>query len=268
MGIAYTSSAAGALHHIRSGPCGGVPVVLLHAAGLDLGYWDRHMAALSPTHDVVALDLPGHGASPGDPQDWTLTQVTAEIADFLRGLGIPAAHMVGLSVGGMLAQSLALAEPGMVRSLTLIGTAASFPAEGRAAIRERARQARTEGMAAMLPATIARWFTRQTVAERPDLIDRVTSTLLADDPQVHAAVWDAVAELDLAPRLGQVACPTLVLVGESDPSTPLAAAQELRDGITGAQMRTIQNASHLAPLEHPELTAALILAFLDRQPRP
>ncbi|QMU76740.1 alpha/beta fold hydrolase [Streptacidiphilus sp. PB12-B1b] len=265
MGTARTSSAAGALHHLRTGPRGGVPVVLLHPAGLDLGYWDRHIAALRPAYDVVALDLPGHGGSPGGPRDWPLERVTATVAAFLRGLGIPAAHVVGISVGGMIAQSLALAEPELVRSLVLIGTAASFSEEGRAAIRDRARQARTEGMEAMLPATFARWFTSQALTDRPELIDRATTTLLADDPQVHAAVWDMVAELDLAPRLGRIACPTLVLVGESDPSTPLAAARELTDGITGARLHTLPDASHLAPLERPELTIAHLLPFLAGQ---
>jgi 3-oxoadipate enol-lactonase len=165
----------------------------------------------------------------------------------------------------MLAQSLALAEPTMVRSLTLMGTAASFSADGRAAIRERARVARTQGMQALVPAAIARWFTPQTVAQRPDLIDRATTTLLADDPEVHAALWDMVADLNLGPRLGRITCPTLVLTGASDSSTPLAAARELCDGISGAQMQVVPDTSHLAPLERPDLTSAHLLAFLERQ---
>jgi 3-oxoadipate enol-lactonase len=265
MSTVHTRSPARTLHYVRTGPRGATPVLLLHPAGLDLGYWDRHLAALRDDHDVIALDLPGHGASSGGPQDWTLDQATGIVAAFLRGLDIPEAHLVGLSVGGMLAQSLALAEPAMVRSLTLMGTAASFSPEGRAAIRDRARTARTQGMPALVPAAIARWFSSQTVAKRPDLIERVTTTLLADDAEVHAAVWDMVAELDLAPQLGRIGCPTLVLAGESDPSTPLAAARELRDGISGAQLHVVPDTSHLAPLERPDLTSAHLLAFLEQQ---
>ncbi|MBC3839469.1 alpha/beta fold hydrolase [Streptacidiphilus sp. 4-A2] len=244
-----------------------MPVVLLHPAALDLGYWDRHLAVLREDHDVIALDLPGHGASSGGPQDWTLQRATGILAAFLHALDIPEAHLVGLSVGGMLAQSLALNEPAVVRSLALMGTAASFPPDARAAIRDRARVARTLGMPALVPATIARWFTPQTAVRRPDLIDRVTTTLLADDAEVHAALWDMVADLDLAPRLERIACPTLVLVGADDPSTPVTAARELRDAIRGAQLHVVPDTSHLAPLERPDLTSAHLLAFLGGQRR-
>lgn len=265
MSTVHISSPALALHYVRTGPRGGIPVVLLHPAGLDLGYWDRHLAVLREDHDAIALDLPGHGASSGGPQDWTLVRATGILAAFLRGLDISQVHLVGLSVGGMLAQSLALAEPALVRSLTLMGTAASFSPDGRAAIRDRAQAVRTLGMPAVVPAAIARWFTPQTVAQRPDLIDRATTTLLADDPEVHAAVWDMVADLDLAAQLGQIACPTLVLAGACDPSTPVTAAEELRDGIGGAQLHVVADTSHLAPLERPDLTSALLLAFLEEQ---
>ncbi len=265
MSTVQISSPARTLHYVRTGPRGGIPVVLLHPAGLDLGYWDRHLAALRDDHDVIALDLPGHGASTGSPQDWALGRATGILAAFLQGLDIPEAHLVGLSVGGMLAQSLALAEPAVVRSLTLMGTAASFSPDGRAAIRDRAQAARTQGVAALVPAAIARWFTPQTVARRPDLIDRATTTLLADDPEVHAAVWDMVADLDLAPQLGRITCQTLVLVGASDQSTPLTAARQLRDGISGAQLHVVPDTSHLAPLERPDLTSAHLLAFLEQQ---
>ncbi|MCX4745921.1 alpha/beta fold hydrolase [Kitasatospora sp. NBC_01287] len=255
-----------AVHYVRSGPRGGVPVVLLHAAGLDRGYWDRQLVALHDAYDVVVPDLPGHGATPGEPRDWTLEQLTATLSGFLHALDIRVAHLAGVSLGGMLGQSLAATEPDLVRSLTLIGTTASFSADGRAAMLERARTARSGGMAALLPATIARWFTPETVARRPDLIDRVTTTLLADDPLVHAAVWEMIAGLDLAPGLGRIGCPTLVLVGTEDRSTPVAAAQELRDGIAGARLEIIPDTSHLAPLEHPGLTNTHLRSFLQGQP--
>ena len=247
---------------VRCGPRRGTPVVLVHPVGLDLSYWDGQIEALRPTYDVVAFDLPGHGRSPGTPSDWTLNKAAAVLAGVIRGLGSPDAHVVGLSVGGMIAQALALAEPGLVRSLTLIDTAASFPDAGRAGMRARAEAARRGGMAAVLSSTLERWFTPETRAGRPDLVDRVTKTLLRDDPMVHAAMWDMIAALDLAGELHRISCPALILVGEHDPSSPPAAARQLREGIAGARMRVIADASHMAPLERPGVVNGHLLDFL------
>ncbi len=162
----------------------------------------------------------------------------------------------------MIAQALTLAQPGLVRSLTLIDTAAAFAEEGRAAMRNRAKAARGGGMQAVLRTTSERWFTPDTEAERPDLIDRVTKTLLADDPLVHAAMWDMISALDLVSQLHRIRCPTLILVGESDPSTPPAAARVLQENIVGAQMHVIAQASHMAPLEKPDEVNAHLARFL------
>lgn len=252
----------GQLNAVRTGPRGGLPVVLLHPVGLDLTYWGAQIAALRQDYDVVACDLPGHGASPGTPADWTLPRATDYIHQLVRTLGQSGVHLVGLSVGGMLAQALALAAPDLVRSLTLIDTAASFPAQARSGMQSRARAARAEGMKAVVPSTLQRWFTAQTIQRRPDLIDRVTKTLLSDDPVVHATIWDMISGLDLVAELPRIDCPTLVLVGEHDPSSPIRAARELRDNIPGARLVVIANASHLSPLEQPEAVNVHIAGFL------
>ena len=117
-------------------------------------------------------------------------------------------------------------------------------------------------MEAVLRTTIERWFTPDTEARRPHLVDRVSKTLLADDPLVHAAMWDMISSLDLVSQLHQIMCPTLVLVGKFDPSTPPAAARILRDDIAGAQMHLISQASHMAPIERPDEINAHLRRFL------
>ncbi len=213
---------------------------------------------------MVAFDLPGHGSTPGSPEDWTLDKAAAVLAQVIRATGSEAAHLVGLSVGGMIAQALTLAEPALVHSLTLIDTAAAFPEAGRAGMRARAAMAREGGMQAVLPSTLERWFTPETVARRPDLIDRVCKTLLADDKLVHAAMWDMISGLDLVSQLHNMSCPTLILVGEHDPSSPPAAAHILQDNIAGAEMHVIPDASHMAPLEQPDVVNRHIKRFLAK----
>lgn len=254
------------VNFIRTGPRGHPPVVFLHPVGLDLGYWSAQIEALCDTHDLVAYDLPGQGRSSGSPADWTLDQAAETLAKVIGSTGASSAHVVGLSVGGMIAQALACDRPGLFRSLTLIDTAASFSDEARVGMRQRAAMARESGMAAVVPSTIERWFTRQTVTRRPDLVDRVTKTLLQDDAEVHAAMWDMIASLDLVSQVDRISCPTLILVGEFDPSSPVAAARQLQEHIAGSEMQVIAGASHMSPLEAPEAINAHLQAFLHKQP--
>lgn len=238
--------------------------MLLHPVGLDLTYWGSQIAALNNDYDVIACDLPGHGSSAGAPVDWTLPRAADIVGAFVRTLDADNVHLVGLSMGGMLAQALALAQPDLVRSLILIDTAASFSDEGRSGMRARATAARAHGMSEVLPSTITRWFMPETVASRPDLVDRVSKTLLADDASVHAAIWDMIAGLDLVADLDRIHCPELVLVGEHDLSSPISAAKELRGHIDGAHLVVVPNAAHLSPLEKPDMTNGEIARFLAR----
>ena len=262
--LSGNSAVAPSCNIVRTGPRGAPPVVLVHPVGLDLTYWGEQIEALCGEHDVIAYDLPGHGSSPGSPADWTLDQASDTLAQVVRSVGSAGAHLVGLSVGGMISQAMTLAQPGLVRSLTLIDTAAAFTDEGRAGMRVRARMARDGGMRAVLPSTLQRWFTDATMSRRPDLIDRVTKTLLADDPLVHAAMWDMISALDLVTQLHRIVCPTLILVGEHDPSSPPSAARVLQQNIAGAEIHIIQDASHMAPLEKPEAINSHLLEFLCR----
>jgi pimeloyl-ACP methyl ester carboxylesterase len=120
-------------------------------------------------------------------------------------------------------------------------------------------------MAAIVETTLARWFTDATREGRPDIIDRVTKSYLNDDPAVHGAMWDMISELDLVSQLSSIRCPTLVLVGRFDPSTPPGAAQVLADNILDSRMHLIEKASHMAPLEKPAVVKKYVKAFLAEQ---
>ena len=250
------------LNLARAGPRGGPPVVLLHSLSLDLTYWDGQFAALAADRDVVAPDLPGHGRSPGGPGDMTFDRLADAIADLVASLGAGPADVVGLSVGGMIAQAVAVRHPAAVRSLALIGTAATFAEPARAAIRDRARAVREGRTAALVGPFMERWFTPAFRGRRPDVLDRAAKTMLGTDPAVHAALWDAVAGLDLIDALPAVGCPVRVLVGADDPSTPPAAARAIADAVPGAAVDVIPDASHLCPIEAPAAVTRLLTRFL------
>lgn len=251
------------LHHVRTGT--GSPVLLLHPAGLDLTHWADQIDALRGRHEVVACDLAGHGRSPMDGREMSFARQASDATTLLDALGLTASvHVVGISYGSMIAQHLALAEPGRVASLALIGSAGDFPEPVRQGMRDRARRLRENGMAAVIDETMSRWFTDGTRRGRPHVIERATRTLLGDDAEAHALVWDTVSTHDTTGRLEEIRCPTLILVGESDPSTSPAAARRLGRRISGARLAVLPDASHMVTLEQPALISAHLAAFLGQ----
>ena len=248
---------------VRAGPGGGTPVILLHAVSLDLTYWDAQFARLSANRDVVAFDWPGHGRS--SPLAWeTSFDRMAEAVDLVvREVGGGPAHIVGLSMGSMVAQIFALNHPAAVRSLCLIGSACTFPEPVRAGMRKRATTIRAGGMPAVVAETLARWYTPGFRQRRPDVIDRATKTILGADPGVQATMWEMIAELDTRERLASLACPTLVLVGAEDPSTPPDAARVIAGQIPGARVAVVDGASHMTPTEAPDAVSDLLETFLE-----
>ena len=179
-------------------------VVLIHGVGHDLTYWDRQIEALGPHYNVVAFDLPGHGRSTGRPEDWSFGYTTAFLTELIEHVDAGPVHLIGISFGSMIAQPLALARPELLLSLTLLGTASSFSEEARGALRAREQTIRTQGIKAVLTSSLERWFTLQTRSQRPDIMDRLTKTVLGDDPAHQAAIWELIATLDTRERLGEL----------------------------------------------------------------
>ena len=221
------------INSVRAGPRGGTPVILLHAVSLDLTYWDAQFARLSKTHDVLAFDLPGHGRSSGFAGGISFDDLSEVVASVVNEAASGPAHIVGLSMGSMVAQSFALNHPELIQSLCLIGSTCTFSDPARQALRDRAASARRGGMPAVLKPATGHWFTPKFQRDRPDVIDRAEKTVLACDPEQYAAFWEMIAALDTQKRLAELNCPTLVLVGEQDSSTPPAAAQLIGEQIPG-----------------------------------
>ncbi|MET0254969.1 MAG: alpha/beta fold hydrolase [Luteibacter sp.] len=253
----------GDINVARSGPTGATPLVLLHPVGLDLTWWSAQIDGFRDRFDVVAVDMPGHGLSADLAGKPTFDRLAALVEQVMIRLDLRPAHIVGLSIGGMIAQTLVLRAPARVRSLALVGTACGFPDDVRDALRERARVARTEGMDTIATLAVARWFTADFRAARPDMMDRARMSLLHRDAAFHAEIWDMVAMLSTQAQLASVACPTLIVVGECDINTPPASARQLQGAIAGSRIESMADTGHLPPFERPEAFNRLLRSFLD-----
>lgn len=254
--------AAYSLNAIRCGRPHAPLVVLVHAIGLDLTYWGEQIEALGTAYDVVAYDLLGHGNSSGPLTGYSFEAMARDLASVIQQANAGPAHVVGLSVGGMIAQTCCIQTPELIRSLSLIDTVATLAEPVRAAIRQRAELTRHGGMEAIMEQTLERWFTPEFAARRPDVLDRVSKTLLTNSKDIHGSIWDTISTLDVASLLTGIERPTLVVVGECDPTTPVAASRLIAQAIKGARLEIVPAASHISTLEAPKAVNKLLLEFL------
>ena len=248
---------------VRTGPKGRPPIVFLHALGLDLTWWGHQIEEFGHDHDVVALDLPGHGSSSAFEGSPTFDQMARSVGGVLEQIDAGAVHLVGISLGGMIAQTRAVARPQCVRSLSLVATSCTFPDTARQALGERARVTRAGGMAAIAPLSAERWFPPGFRAQRPDVIDRAIKLMLRQEPAYHASLWDMVAALHLEQQLGDVSCPTMVVAGGEDPSAPASAGQRIVDRIAASTLHVIEGCGHFPPFEAPDAFNELVRSFVE-----
>lgn len=243
----------------------GSPVLLLHPIGLDSGWWQPFAEQLAPRFSAVSMDFRGHGGSAAVRGELELTDLADDAAALVRALGLAPAHVVGLSMGGMVAQYLAIRHPDVVRSLVLLATACTLPDEARKQMVVRGDIARRDGMRAVLDATLERWFTPAALTS--ELAKRCEKRLLENDAESWAASWRAISRLDTLPLLKRIKAPTLVVTGDRDLSTPPAAATVIADNIPGAALTIIEGAPHMGPFEFPGAYLSPVVAFLQGNSR-
>lgn len=252
-----------AIHVQVRGEVGAPPVLLLHSLGTALQLWDGVAELLSARYRPVQIDLRGHGLTSVPRGPYTIDDMAADVIAALEAMDIAEVHVVGVSLGGAVAQRLGVMMRGRVRSLVLLGTATHFPP--RVLWVERAAAVRDAGIEQFIESSIARWVS---AASRDTVVaDGLRAMLRRTNPEGYAASAEALAAVDLADDAGSLDVPALVMVGEGDHSTPIWMATILRNAISGARLKTLPGLAHLPPAEAPAEVAAAIIEFLDSLPR-
>jgi 3-oxoadipate enol-lactonase len=243
----------------------GSPLVLLHPVGLDRTFWRPVGERLAARHRVIAVDLRGHGETAWAPGAETVDDYAGDVHDLLAALDVGKAAVVGLSFGGMIAQSLAIRHPGDVSALVVAGCTAGFPAEARPAIAARGEAAEAGGMEAVVEPTLARWFTdafREGGGDAP-----IRARLLANDVRAWANAWRAISRLDNAPHLSRILVSSLAIAGAADQACPVAALENLANAIPDGRLAVLPDAPHMMHIEQPVAFADAVLTFLAGQRR-
>jgi 3-oxoadipate enol-lactonase / 4-carboxymuconolactone decarboxylase len=248
------------VHVLLDGPRVGEPVVLLHSLGTNAHLWDPQAEDLARTCRVIRPDLRGHGLTGATPGDYDFALLAADLAATLDALDVGAAHIGGISIGGMIAQEFAARYPARAKSLMLVDTGMAIGT--RATWDERLATVRAHGIGAIADAVMARWVTAPFLAS-PEAAG-LRAMLMRTTVDGYAGCGAAIAAADLTATTTGLKVPTLVVAGREDTSTPVALSEALAAAIPGATLRIIEGAAHLPNLEKPAELTALLRAFLPR----
>ena len=245
--------------HVQiDGPPDATPLLLIHSLGTTGGIWEPQARALSAHFRCIRPDLRGHGLTEVTPGPYSVEGLAADMFGLLDALGIAAAHVGGVSIGGVIAQAMAAMAPARVSSLVLSDTAMVLPpAQGW---HDRAAAARREGMKPPAETVLNRWVTAP-FRDDPTAIG-LRNMLLRTDPEGYAGAAEALATADQSAVTPTLRHRTLVLVGEQDQATPISSAQALAAAIPGARLVVLPEAAHIPTVQQPELVIAAMTEFL------
>jgi len=248
------------LHYRIDGAPGARPLVLLNSIGTDLRSWAAVVDRLAPHCRVLRMDTRGHGASQAAPGDYALGDLAADLAAVMDGAGLGEAVVAGVSLGGMIAMEFALRFPERTEAIVPVCTSASMD---RAAWQARIAAVRSGGTAAIAELAMERFFSPEFRSMHPGQVRAVEIALKAMDSRGYAGCAAAIRDMVLLNRLAWIDCPTLVVSGERDESTPFVGhGDQLLRQIHGAQHVAI-DCGHLACIEQPEALAGVILDFVE-----
>jgi 3-oxoadipate enol-lactonase len=238
-------------------------IALIHSLALDRGIWDGVAEKLADRASVLAYDTRGHGRSSRVPGPFTMEQFAQDLAQLMDHVGWPSAVVAGCSMGGGVAQAFGGLYPERTAGLGLIDTTAWYGAEAPAQWRQRAATAKAKGLDSMLNFKTARWFRDGFRLEHADLVDAAARVFLSNDPDCYAATCEMLGDADLRPYLPAFRMPVAVVVGKEDYATPIAAARELHEAISGSTL-TILKGRHLTPIECPDQIAGILGTLIER----
>jgi len=245
----------------------GPPLVLVHGIGARKGSWARLVDVLKEDYCCITYDLRGHGDSPLPPQKFELSDLVEDLELLRDNLGISQMHVMGHSLGGMIAPAYARRYRDRVLSLGLLSTAAFRTEEDSRKVLAIVEAMEKDGVEPMLDSLVARWFTDPFMADNPDVVQWRREQVLTTDEQVFLNVFRIYAETEMAPWLHEISVPSLVCTGELDGGCNPRLNRQVADALPNSQLRILEGLKHAIQLEAPELLAREIKSFLENLPR-
>ena len=233
-------------------------LVLSHSLACTVRMWDPTVAAFKERYRILNYDMRGHGQSAAPKGPYTLDMLADDALGLMQELKIERCKFIGLSIGGMIGQHLALKEPKRFERMVLADTGHMQPAEAIKQWEDRIRIAQMQGMKALVPSTMERWFTP---AFRETAPAKRIAELIANTPVAgYVGCGQAIMKLNTTARLKDIKVPVLAITGEADPAA--AGTKYIGEHVPGAKFVSIAQAAHIANVEQPEKFNQALRDFL------
>ncbi len=241
----------------------GPVLTLVHGVGANLESWDDVARRMTDRYTIVRMDLRGHGRSGRITGPITLDDLAADVRLVWDHLVITRSHLAGFSLGGLIAQSLALSDAARIDKLVILSAVADRSPEERQKVVSRLKLLAEGGIAAVSAAAEERWFTAEFRARHPERIAARMKELLANDPASYAAAYTVFATGDLGHRVHEIGLPTLVATGEHDVGSNVRMARFMHERIKGSVLRILPGLRHSVLVEAPDQIAGMLAQFLE-----
>ena len=242
----------------------GPVVAFSHSLAADLGMWAEQVPALAAAgYRVLRIDLRGHGGSGAPPVPYTIDELADDVVSVLDGLGVARCHFVGLSIGGMIGQSLGLRHAGRMQSLMLCDTQSQSPADAATRWGPRIEAVRKAGaLEPIADETIGRWLTQNYRKDNPGRWKQIRDTIAGCTPTGYIGCAQAIANFNFTARLETVRTPTLVVCGTEDPSATPVESRRIAGLFENGSYDEFPGARHLPNVEQPEAFNRVLLEWL------
>lgn len=253
------------IHFDLLGPEAAPVVCLAHSLSSGSGIWAEQVPPLlSAGWRVLRIDMRGHGGSEAGSGPYSMSGLAGDVVAVLDFLGQARMHFVGLSIGGMIGQQLALDHADRLHSLLLTGTSPQAVPGPPEMWPQRFAAIRAAGsVAPIADATMSRWFTQAFRPAHENRWQQIWNMIANTTPEGYIGGAEAIIGFDVLDRLPAVRTPTLVVCGDDDPGTPAEGNRRIAASIPGASYREIANARHIPMVEHPEVFAGIMLGWLE-----
>jgi 3-oxoadipate enol-lactonase len=246
------------LYYEVQGKEGAPWLVLSHSLACTVRMWDPQVAAFQAKYRILNYDMRGHGASAAPSGPYSLEMLADDVLALMKACGIDRASFVGLSIGGMIGQTLALRNPAPFDKMVLADTTHTQQPEAIKQWEERIRVAQAQGMKPLVPSTMERWFT-EPFRDSPEA-KKIAGLIAATPVAGYVGCGQAIMKLNTTARLKDIRLPVLAITGESDAAA--GGTRYIGEHVPGAKFVSIAQAAHIANIEQPERFNQALREFL------
>lgn len=251
------------IHYEVSGK--GPWLTLSHSLATNFDMWDAQLPLLNQHFTVLRYDIRGHGQTQATNGPYTLEQLADDIYGLLRHLGVARTHWIGLSLGGMIGQVLAIRYPQLLDHVVIADSTSKAAPSAAAMWGERAALAGIQGMSSLVQATLSRWFTEPYRHKNPETMANIGHAIESTSVEGYAGCCAAISVINTLDGLQRLRTPGLVIVGDQDTATPPAASEQIHQHWPQSQYLVLKDAAHLSNIEQAGAFNGALTEFFQLQ---